>query len=373
MNWQSNTKPCRRKIKRPVVMLIRANRSEMSFFLHGFFLMPPASRVGEGTRAELRPQRRSRAAESGSWMKPLINPAKIRKVNMRVNLRCFDAGMSKHFLNHAKVGAALQKMSCKRMSEHVRGDAFFQPRRLPPFVDNEIDFVRTQRLAPAAKEKDAGIASTSRQAGPGLEDIPFEPFAGDMAKRNDAFFVALANHPDQPFMPQYSAQLNAGDFRPAQAGSVKQFQDCTIADIQKRNNRPAVKQLIDFGMGEMAGEESGKDWIFQAGEKIRVLDAGKAKKSPDGRYCGANAFRLDSRFKGGFAPLQEMGCRNVGTKENTLAMKERNEFFQGQAVMRNGMRRQTPFKLKVGKELGKDIRQGVRLHTVDLLRFQNGR
>lgn len=50
-------------------------------------------------------------------------------VKVRVNLRCGDLGVTKHFLNRPQIGTALNQVGGKTVPERMRTDIFANPRR----------------------------------------------------------------------------------------------------------------------------------------------------------------------------------------------------------------------------------------------------
>ena len=62
-------------------------------------------------------------------MKPPVDRAEPRLVDMRVDLRRAQAGVAEHFLNGAQVGPAPEQVGRKGMTQEMRPDALLDARR----------------------------------------------------------------------------------------------------------------------------------------------------------------------------------------------------------------------------------------------------
>ena len=60
-----------------------------------------------------------------AWMKLFQSFAQKFSVKMRVDLSCGNTFMPKHFLNGTKVRASFNQVRCKRMTESVGRNIFF--------------------------------------------------------------------------------------------------------------------------------------------------------------------------------------------------------------------------------------------------------
>ena len=53
-------------------------------------------------------------------MGALVRVADVAPEQVRIELRCSNIGMPEQFLDHAKVGAAIEEVRCKRVTQRVR-------------------------------------------------------------------------------------------------------------------------------------------------------------------------------------------------------------------------------------------------------------
>ena len=81
--------------------------------------------------------RRRRFCAMGTWMRLIVHLRQVLKIEMRIDLRRSNTGMSQHFLYRTQIAGALQHMGCERMTQLVRMHALRQALALPVFAQNQ--------------------------------------------------------------------------------------------------------------------------------------------------------------------------------------------------------------------------------------------
>src|SRR5881398_3649582 len=96
-----------------------------------------------------------------------MNAAQVLAVDVRVDLRGGDVGVTEHLLHCAKVGSALEQMRCERVSKRVRRHGLLNASPLDVLAKNGPGAHATQRLAARVEKQDTSTLSLL-QAGPQL-------------------------------------------------------------------------------------------------------------------------------------------------------------------------------------------------------------
>src|SRR5262245_9279375 len=118
-------------------------------------------------RRSLLPER-ARAPEdavvSCSWMEPIVDDAHAPLEDVCVDLRGGQIGVSEHHLDGAQIGAPLEQMRRKRVSQHVRADRSAQP-RLPDvrFQDLPETYTRQARSASLRVDEQSRTTPLAKQ------------------------------------------------------------------------------------------------------------------------------------------------------------------------------------------------------------------
>ena len=89
---------------------------------------------------------------SGAGVGGVVDLGEVLKVKMGIDLRRGDVGMTEQFLDAAQIGARLQQMAGKRMTEHVRMDVDSQSGASRPNIDPQLHGARREAPAAAANE-----------------------------------------------------------------------------------------------------------------------------------------------------------------------------------------------------------------------------
>ena len=86
-------------------------------------------------------------------MKLLVYLLQPTLIHMSVDLRCGDVGMAEHFLDHPQVGAMVQQMGGKGMTQEMRMHMLLQSGSLGALL-NDLLYACCGEESPANAKKD---------------------------------------------------------------------------------------------------------------------------------------------------------------------------------------------------------------------------
>ena len=102
------------------------------------------------------------ALSTRAWPAPrsrmcgVVDAGQMRKVEMGVDLRAADVGMTQQFLHTAQIRTGLEQVSCKRMTKHMRVYMQRQALAARPGVNPQLHGSNRQLAAASAHEQGAG-------------------------------------------------------------------------------------------------------------------------------------------------------------------------------------------------------------------------
>jgi len=157
---------------------------------------------------------------------------------MRVDLRGRNAGMAQHRLQRPKIGSARQQMRGKGMTQYVRTnlcriDARFRGQ----FADDlekadaaDMHIALPRRLRRARREKE--FRFLGHKCVPGTDSL-----TGAVGYRNQPLFRSLADQDNIGPITHNRCARQGNEFRCAQTGPVKQFDQRREAIVERRGPR----------------------------------------------------------------------------------------------------------------------------------------
>src|SRR5260221_5831254 len=113
------------------------------------------------TRTTLGPRRALSSAAltpAGTGVCGVVDFRQVLKIQVRVDLRGGDVGMSQKFLDAAQIRTGFEQMGGKRMPEHVRMHMHFQAHAPGPGIHAKLDRARGETPPAAADEYGGAVA-----------------------------------------------------------------------------------------------------------------------------------------------------------------------------------------------------------------------
>ena len=132
-----------------------------------------------------------------------------------VDLSGADAGVAKHLLDRAKIGAIFEQVRGKAMTKHVRRDIFLNAATFHPIFDMKPHRDTGKSCAAACEEYGARGARFD-EIGPGVTQVATECFNCGFADGNYSLFVSLADDADEPGIEMQLLQAEGAQFSEAQ-------------------------------------------------------------------------------------------------------------------------------------------------------------
>ncbi len=168
----------------------------------------------------------------------VVDAGQMRKIEVGIDLRGADVGVTQQFLHAAQIGAGLEQMSCKRMTKHMRVDMqrrslAARPRRRraaarpAPTIDGR--FCRRTK-GWRARRRAAMICPVSPSAARPV--APATCFNAPMAWRPMGTMRALLPLPSTRTVRSVrsiAASVQAHEFGQAQSRRIEQFHDGLVA------------------------------------------------------------------------------------------------------------------------------------------------
>ncbi len=161
--------------------------------------------------------------------------------HVRVDLRRGNIGVAQHQLDRAQICAALQKMRCKTVAQHVRGRTNTQSGLTPIRRENLPNTDAAERRTTAVNEKRCreSLLPFSDKPGTGVAKIPFDKRKCLLANRNDALFVSLTDAANAADAGVEIHDAKIDKFGDAQTGGVEDFEHGAIAKTERCLDRRA--------------------------------------------------------------------------------------------------------------------------------------
>lgn len=166
-------------------------------------------------------------------MELLLDAAEAGGIDVRVDLRGGDVGVSQEFLNDAQVGTAAEEVSGEGVSEHVWVNAR-EAGGGGVFSDELPDGDALEGSA-SAREEQASLreVGSAHLQGAAEVEVLSHGVLGGLADGNQALLVALAGDDDDDEGGVEVFDFDTGDFGSAQAAGVHEFEHGAIAQVQR--------------------------------------------------------------------------------------------------------------------------------------------
>lgn len=186
-------------------------------------------------------------------MKPLVNGFEAGRFNLGVNLGGGDVGMAEHHLDRAQIGTARQQVGGKGVAQHVGADPVFGPGMDCDAIDDLPEPIAGHGAAPVVQEQ-KGAGFFLDQLRPSPVKVVVDTFPGHLAKGHQAFFVALAQHPQVTAGHVAGLHRQADQFRDPQAGGVHEMQHGIVAQDERCSFFRQLQELFDLGDAQGLGQ-----------------------------------------------------------------------------------------------------------------------
>src|ERR1700676_432905 len=126
---------------------------------------------------------------AGTGVCGVVDFRQVLEIQVRVDLRGGDVGVSQKFLDAAQIRTGFEQMGGKRMPEHVRMHMHFQAHAPGPGIHAKLNRARRETSSAAADEYGGALAPLHRGA---LSQPFLESIHSHTADRKDARLAALA-------------------------------------------------------------------------------------------------------------------------------------------------------------------------------------
>jgi len=167
----------------------------------------------------------------------LVHPKQIGNREMRIKLRRGDTGVAEKLLDVAQIGSAIEQVRREGMPQRVAMHAG-EP-GATRYVGDDVPY--------CAHAESTSTAVAKNKSPRSVREIASKRSRRFTSKKRDAFFVALAQDANLARIEIYVLDAYLTEFAHAAAGSVEQFQHCSLAWL-----RGARKQPRDFRFAEAA-------------------------------------------------------------------------------------------------------------------------
>jgi hypothetical protein len=201
----------------------------------------------------------------------------LPRIQVRVPLRGGEAGVPEQLLDGTQIGAALQKMSGKAVTQRVRAN---------PLTERD--------LAHAPLDEAANRAITESPAGTSHEDglraepasLPHRQVArqsrvGRATERNDAFFSPFSQNAKRPRREVHVRQIESDEFGTTDSRCVEKLEDGACAQAGIIFSR-YIKKLSDIDFLEPRGQ---LPLGFRGAERARRVPADNAFSAEKPKVC----------------------------------------------------------------------------------------
>src|SRR5882762_990455 len=183
---------------------------------------------------------------SGARVVALVHGAEVIPIDVGVELRRREIGVSQHFLHGTEVGATLEQVRGERVSQRMRCDTLGQtgpPRR--GFDDTPGANARQWRTTRIQEQNASGFTAIER--GPDLSRVQRHRAQRSASDRNEPFLGALAEDARYAVLEQDVLQLERHQLGDARARGVGELEQRAIADGQRLVGVRRSQQLVYLG------------------------------------------------------------------------------------------------------------------------------
>ena len=155
-----------------------------------------------------------------------MNVSQAISAHTGVDLRRGEVGMSEHFLHRAQIGATIQKMSCKRMSQRMR-----VRRRDRPAVDDSPHIARRKWPPCAVDEQRIAHLSIDGEQWPALVQpaIYCEPCG--IGNRHEPLLGTFPPDRDRVGRGGEAGGREAAKFGDPHPAAVQQFDNSSVTEL----------------------------------------------------------------------------------------------------------------------------------------------
>ncbi len=148
--------------------------------------------------------------------------------DVRVALRRSQVGVAQHLLDRAKVGSALQEMGRERVAEEVGVHASgLEAGSIRELAEDQERPGARQGTAPCIQEELRPVSAV--EVWTPEREVSAHRLRSRPAEGNQALLVSLAEDANNAFVQGDAALLEADRLGHAQARSVEQLDECTVA------------------------------------------------------------------------------------------------------------------------------------------------
>lgn len=180
-------------------------------------------------------------------MKFFVDALQSVLIDMGVDLGCGDIGMAEHHLHRAQVGAMAEEVGGKRMADHVRRDFLRYTDSKGGFPDY-LPKSQAGHAGAAPGDEKIVAALVFKDERPGRFQVIVNFFPSLVAKGNQSFFIAFAEHPDKPGVQVACGKWQTDQFRDPQTGRVENKKHGIIPFADGRRTVRGSEQAHNLGL-----------------------------------------------------------------------------------------------------------------------------
>jgi hypothetical protein len=174
-------------------------------------------------------------------------------IDLGVDLGGGHGRMTQEFLDHAKVGAALEQMGGKRMSQHVRMKPTLESRRARVLSQDAPKPHAAQLAAPAVQEHDVGFAFADEDR-TSIVKIGSKRSDRGAGQRDDTFPLPLSQDANVRLAKPERVQGEVQDFGHPKPRPVHEFEDGPVPKSQSFLSLGGLDEAYGF----LGAQHSGK-------------------------------------------------------------------------------------------------------------------
>ena len=179
-------------------------------------------------------------------MKPIVGIFEPALVNVSINLRCRDVSVTEHLLDDAKIGAIIQEVRRKTVSQGVGCDVFGDSSMACVLLDEMPNRLATEWTAARGQKHFGAIAAILADQGTRLLKIALYPADRLFADRHDPLLAAFADSPQESGFKINFAQCQFRSLADAQARCIHQFEHGFVTQAEFRACWGSGQEAFDF-------------------------------------------------------------------------------------------------------------------------------
>ena len=197
-------------------------------------------------------------------MSAIVHPRQVLKVEVRIDLRSGDIGVTQKFLHGAQVAGRFQQVGGKAVTQHMRVYVYRQTGPAGPIVDPGLDAAGADSAAPSAYKQRALLHRRHFRPAlePGLHRLDCLA-----AYRQYARLAAFAGDPHQALAEIDAAEVQRRHFGQPQAGRIHQLQHRAVP-TGHRIGRGNIQKTCYLVQVQGAGQQTGRPGRLYAARGI---------------------------------------------------------------------------------------------------------